>query len=83
MKNNAKKVIMFASNFSGYGKVQAMKSTLEFLTKDAGHVFAFVNDPMRGDTPKVKFDNVTTVTGLMSPNEMNAELAKLEDIHAV
>lgn len=73
---------MFASNFSKYGKVQAMKSTLEFLARDAGHIFAFINDPMRVDVPKVKFGD-TTVTGLLSPNEINAELAKLEDIHAI
>lgn len=82
MKNKKIKVVMFASNFSKYGKVQAMKSTLEFLARDAGHIFAFINDPMRGDVPKVKFGD-TTVTGLLSPNEINAELAKLEDIHAI
>ncbi len=81
MKKNKIKVIMFASNFSKYGKIQAMKSTLEFLAKDAGHIFAFINDPQRGDVPKVKFGN-TTVTGLLSPNQINDELAKLENIHA-
>lgn len=82
MKNKQQKVIMYASNFSGYGKVQAMKSTLEFLARDAGHIFAFYNDPMRMDNPKVKFGD-TTVTGLLSPNEINEQLAKMEDVHAV
>ncbi len=81
LKNRRQRVVMFASDFSKYGKVQAMKSTLEFLAKDAGHIFVFVNDPTRGDVPKTKFGE-TTVTGLMSPNEINAELAKLEDVHA-
>lgn len=81
MKKQKTKVIMFASNFSKYGKVQAMKSTLEFLTKDAGCIFAFINDPLRGDVPKVKFGS-NTVSGILSPKEINAELAKLEDIHA-
>lgn len=82
MKKQKIKVVMFASNFSKYGKVQAMKSTLEFLAKDAGHIFAFINDPQRGDNPKVKFGN-TTVTGLLSPSQINEQLAELVDIHAV
>lgn len=82
LKNKKQRVVMFASDFSGYGKVQAMKSTLEFLAKDAGHVFIFVNDPMRGDIPKVNFGG-TTVTGVLSPNEINKHLEELEDIHAV
>lgn len=80
------KVIMFASDFSKYGKVQAMKSTLEFLTTDAGHIFVFVNDPMRGDVPKVKIESEklnTTVTGILLPKEINELLEQLEDKHAV
>lgn len=82
MKNKKTKVVMFASNFSKYGKVQAMKSTLEFLTRDSGHIFAFVNDPARGNIPKVKF-GATTVTGLLNPKQINERLAKFENIHAV
>ena len=82
MKNTTKKVIMYASNFSKYGKVQAMKSTLEFLAKDAGHRFVFINDPARGDFPKVNFDGGTVRLGVMQAKEINFHLAQLEDIHA-
>lgn len=81
LTNRKQRVVMFASDFSKYGKVQAMKSTLEFLARDAGHIFVFVNDPQRGDVPKTKFGD-TTVTGLLSPNEINSELSKMEDVHA-
>lgn len=65
------KIVMFASNFSGYGQVQAIKSTLETLAKDAGHRFVFVNDPERGSFAKIKMDSRTLVTDKFSPKQLN------------
>lgn len=78
------KVIMYASNFSKYGEIQAMRSTLEFLAADAGFNFFFVNDPQRERSVKVNYGGQIVYTGAaQSPAAMNACLEKLVDQHAV
>lgn len=78
-----KKIIMYASNFSDYGKIQATKSTLQHLAREAGVIFAFVNDPERGDTAKIKFGKKQVFIKDFSPKQLNEHLDAMQDIHAV
>lgn len=74
-----KKVIMYASNFSQYGQIQAMKSTLEYLAKAEGHRFVFVNDPERVNNIKVKWgDTLVSQTPPMQAKALNEHLAAME-----
>lgn len=77
------KVIMYASNFSGYGQIQAIKSTLSHLSRDAGFIFAFVNDPERGNVAKVKFGNKQVMLKDFKPKQLNEFLDDMQDIHAI
>ncbi|QQM14222.1 hypothetical protein [Vibrio phage VpJYP1] len=78
-----KKVIMYSSNFSRYGKLQAVKSTLAHLSREAGFIFAFVNDPERGNTAKIKFGKKQVFVRDFNPAQLNKYLAEMQDIHAV
>ncbi len=74
---------MYASNFSKYGQIQAIKSTLEFLARDAGFVFAFVNDVERGNVAKVKFGKKQVMLSKFEPKKLNELVDSMKDIHAV
>ncbi|AUR99144.1 hypothetical protein NVP1262O_58 [Vibrio phage 1.262.O._10N.286.51.A9] len=68
---NQKTVVMFGSDFSVYGKLQATKSTLQYLATSLGMRFIFVNDVARGDNYKIKVGNKTLVGNTFSPSELN------------
>ncbi len=74
MKKSTKTIVMFASNFSAYGNIQAMKSSLEYLAKEAGIKFVFVNDPERVNNIKVKWGGRITHTQAMQPKELNQNI---------